>query len=535
MRLWSLLLLVACETRAPDKGAAVDNDGDGHLTPADCDDDNAQVNPAMPELCDGLDNNCNELVDDSPVEGLWVFEDQDGDGYGDGAGRAACGLPEGTSLEDGDCDDTSPERAPGLEERCDGLDNDCDDRVDDDATDAAPYAADLDGDGWGDGGVAWLCAPIQGLAPYGDCDDGDPLTSPAADELCDGLDNDCDGFVDDAPLDGERWEADLDGDGWGAGAAVVACEAPPGFAPPGDCDDDDGGVSPSADELCDDVDQDCDGDIDESAWDAPTWALDLDSDGFGDPAWAVTRCDGPPGYVPDAQDCDDGDPAVNPLGVEVCGDGLDGDCDGRAGPSCGPGGDGLVSEATARLLGASAGDAVGYAVSFAGDLDGDGLQELLIGAPSVTVSTRGDGAAYLVLGGSLGGDRSLADADAVLIGEGRNAAAGTALAPAGDLDGDGLPDVWVGASTDGRGGPSAGAVSLLSGTSRGAVDLGDAAFTLLGDEQEAYLGGVLARLDLNGDGAWDLGAGAIGDDRGGDGAGAVFLVLGAPAEAPSGT
>ena len=89
MRLWSLLLLVACETNAPEKGASFDHDGDGHLPPDDCDDDNAQVNPAMPELCDGLDNDCNAIRDDSPVEGLWVFEDADGDGFGAGAGLAA--------------------------------------------------------------------------------------------------------------------------------------------------------------------------------------------------------------------------------------------------------------------------------------------------------------------------------------------------------------------------------------------------------------------------------------------------------------
>ena len=533
MRLWSLILLVACETGAPEKGAA-DADGDGHLPPEDCDDADPQVNPAMPELCDGLDNDCNNLVDDSPVNGLWVFEDGDGDGVGAGTIFAACGLPEGTSLQDGDCDDARAEVAPGLDERCDGLDNDCNGRVDDDALDADPYAADLDGDGWGDGGVAWLCAPIQGLAPYGDCDDADPLRSPDGVEVCDGLDNDCDGEADEEPLDGQTWQADLDGDGWGAGAERYACAAPAGFGAPGDCDDGDGGVSPSADERCDGVDEDCDGDIDEAAWDAPTWALDLDGDGFGDPAWAVTRCEGPAGYVPDTRDCDDGDPAVSPLGAEVCGDGLDGDCDGRAGVGCGPGGDGEVAEATAQLNGGTAGDAAGYAVSFAGDLDGDGLQELLIGAPSVTVSARGDGAAYLVLGAGLSGARSLADADAVIRGEGRNAAAGTAFAQAGDWDGDGVVDLWVGASTDGRGGASAGAVSLVSGATRGALDLDDAPFTLVGDEQEAYLGGALASLDLNGDGALDLAAGAIGDDRGGDGAGAVFLALGDPSGGLSG-
>jgi hypothetical protein len=169
--LWSLLLLVACETNAPEKGAPVDADGDGHRATEDCDDADPRVNPAMPELCDGLDNDCNEFVDDAPVDGLWVFEDNDGDGFGVGTGRAACGLPSGAALVDGDCDDGDAARAPGLDERCDGLDNDCNDRVDDDALDADPYAADLDGDGWGDGGVAWLCAPVQGLAPYGACDD----------------------------------------------------------------------------------------------------------------------------------------------------------------------------------------------------------------------------------------------------------------------------------------------------------------------------------------------------------------------------
>ncbi|MCK6525042.1 FG-GAP-like repeat-containing protein [Myxococcota bacterium] len=534
MRWWSLLLLVACEARGPDKGPAADLDGDGHLAPEDCDDDDPQVNPAMPELCDDLDNDCNSLVDDSPVNGLWVYDDADGDGFGVGAGYAACGLPDGAATRDGDCDDGDAERAPGLTERCDSRDNDCDGRADEDAVDAEAYAADVDGDGWGDGGVAMLCAPLEGLAPVGDCDDADPTRSPDGVEVCDGVDQDCDDLIDDEPLDGETWEADLDGDGWGAGSPLYACDAPAGYGAPGDCDDSDSGVSPSADELCDGVDQDCDGELDESAWDAPTWALDLDGDGFGDPAWAVTRCDGPAGYVPDAQDCDDSDPEVSPLGAEICGDGVDGDCDGRAGPSCGPGGDGAVDEALVRIRGASAGDAAAYAVSFAGDLDGDGLQELLIGAPSVTVSTRGDGAAYLVLGESLAGDLSLADADATLSGAGRNAAAGTAFAAAGDWDNDGLDDLWVGASTDGRGGASAGAVSLVTGGARGALDLDEASLTLLGDEQESYLGGALSRLDLNGDGAWDLGAGAIGDDRGGDGAGAVFLLLGDPSGALTG-
>jgi len=81
-------------------------------------------------------------------------------------------------------------------------------------------------------------------------------------------------------------------------------------------------------ETCDDIDEDCDGDIDEDAVDTLSFYLDDDNDGFGDPDIAIDACDTPLGYVEDDTDCDDGDPGVNPGRDEVWYDGVDQDCDG---------------------------------------------------------------------------------------------------------------------------------------------------------------------------------------------------------------
>ncbi|MCO4774188.1 MAG: putative metal-binding motif-containing protein, partial [Deltaproteobacteria bacterium] len=116
----------------------------------------------------------------------------------------------------------------------------------------------------------------------GDCDDADPTVVPGAAELCDGLDNGCGGISSE--------ETDDDGDGF--------------FECQGDCDDAEPAAYPGATELCDGIDNDCNGVIfsDEQ---------DLDGDGYA-------GCDG---------DCDDADPGIFPLATEAC-DGIDTDCDG---------------------------------------------------------------------------------------------------------------------------------------------------------------------------------------------------------------
>ena len=305
---------------------ATDADEDGFTDDVDCDDGDAAVNPNAEEICDGVDNDCDGTVDQEVTQRF--FSDADGDGFGDPTSAVeACEQPEGAVTDDTDCDDASAESYPDAPEQCDGLDNDCDGVADEDVL--YTWYADADGDGFGDPDSAYeTCDPPEGyVADDTDCDDTEGTAYPGADEVCDGLDNDCDGAVDEDVT--RTVYADADGDGFGdPDAPVEACEVTEGFAGnPDDCDDTDGSISPNAVEICDDVDNDCDGSVDADAIDQQTFYADTDGDGFGDPTAPTESCDTPSGYVSDASDCDDGASAVNPDAVEVCDD-ADNDCDG---------------------------------------------------------------------------------------------------------------------------------------------------------------------------------------------------------------
>jgi hypothetical protein len=185
--------------------------------------------------------------------------------------------------------------------------------------------------GWDDDGDGWFgCG--------GDCDDDDPLISPSAIELSNGIDDDCDGDIDEGA---NPTVSDDDGDGFSEDE--------------GDCDDQDPGVHPEASEIVDGVDQDCDGRVDDG-----TERFDDDGDGFSERAGdcddeddsvhpgateAISGvdddCDGlldegslafdddGDGWTEDDGDCNDGDPWTHPEAVEDC-DGFDNDCDGEA-------------------------------------------------------------------------------------------------------------------------------------------------------------------------------------------------------------
>ncbi len=361
-----------------------DNDGDLWAACEECDDGNANINPTATEICDGVDNDCDTLIDDADDGLLGVsdwYTDNDADGYGDDSTVVtSCEAPSGTVAVGGDCDDTDAAYNPGASEAdcadpndyncdgstgfadgdgdgqpacqdcddgnpdvngaavevCDEVDNDCDGVLDeDDAADAPIWYLDADGDGAGDAAVATAActAPEGYVADASDCDDAAVLIHTGAVELCDGLDNDCDTNIDeDDAADAPIWYADTDGDGYGdVAAAASACEAPEGsVADSADCDDADPSVSPAGTELCDGRDNNCDGVADEdSAADAAAWYADTDGDGFGDPASAVVACATPVGHVGGADDCDDLDAAVNPDAIELC-NGIDDDCDGTA-------------------------------------------------------------------------------------------------------------------------------------------------------------------------------------------------------------
>lgn len=161
-----------------------------------------------------------------------------------------------------------------------------------------------------------------------DCDDTLPTVHPGAEELCDGLDNDCDGAVEPAAM--LTWYADADADGYGdSAAAPSACPDTAGYSSRhDDCDDTNTSVNPAATEICDSIDNDCDGQNDENdATDASTWYADTDGDGFGNPFASMDACETPAGYVADDTDCDDARLESNPDAEEYC-NGEDDNCDG---------------------------------------------------------------------------------------------------------------------------------------------------------------------------------------------------------------
>lgn len=303
----------------------------------DCDDTSAAVSPASAELCNGADDDCDGDTDeDSATDAPTWYQDRDGDGYGDAARTdIACSAPADYVAAGTDCDDLAAESWPGADELCDGDDNDCDGTVDEDAIDALEWYADTDGDGFGDAAsVSLSCSAVAGsVADASDCDDTDAGVSPDALELCNGVDDNCDGATDEATaLDAGTWYADADADGYGeAATSVVDCSAPAGWlADASDCDDTAADVNPGALELCNLIDDDCDGVLDEDdAIDAATWYADRDSDGYGDAALGVPACSQPLAYVADDTDCDDLDSGSYPGGLEVC-DGADNDCNGTA-------------------------------------------------------------------------------------------------------------------------------------------------------------------------------------------------------------
>ena len=364
-----LLALTGCKggTDTQDSAACPettwsDVDQDGYVSPSggsdcaataedDCDDSDPNVHPDAAEVPgNGQDDDCDGEIDEGATN---ASTDQDGDGY---------------SVDGGDCDDTSSAVNPGATEiPYNGLDDDCRDGDlvdvdgdgydaisaggdDPDDTDAAIFpgstAYDDDGDGYSEeeGDTDDDDAtetPINdddgdGFGPLdGDCDDDDANVYPAAWEQCNGVDDDCDGAVDEDVIDRFIYPDD-DGDGFGdASGAVFACVLTTGTVIDNtDCDDAEPTINPAASELCNGVDDDCDGLTDDADTDAkPDASLwyfpDRDGDGYvdsSDPDFTYTKaCDAPSDYASQTGDCDDDNQLVYPGANEVC-DGERNDC-----------------------------------------------------------------------------------------------------------------------------------------------------------------------------------------------------------------
>ncbi|NMO13892.1 MopE-related protein [Pyxidicoccus fallax] len=299
----------------------------GHApTAGDCNDANASIHPGAPEVCDGVDNDCDTQADEGLPTSTW-YRDADGDGFGN-AGQAVqnCRQPAGYVSNTSDCNDADASIHPGAAEVCDGVDNDCDTQVDEGVS--LSFFRDDDSDTYGTGPATAACtAPSGYVQRPGDCNDGNASINPGAAEMCDGVDNDCDTQADEG-LPTLTWYRDADGDTYGTSASPLQkCSQPAGYVQrAGDCNDGNASIHPGAAEVCDGVDNDCDSQVDEGV--QFTFYRDADSDTYGTGP-ATAACTQPSGYAQRPGDCNDGNASIHPGVTEVC-DGVDNDCDAQA-------------------------------------------------------------------------------------------------------------------------------------------------------------------------------------------------------------
>jgi hypothetical protein len=293
----------------------------------------------------------------------------------------------------------------------------------------------------------------DGVGPFEeDCDDQSGLRYPGLIEFCDGIDNDCDASIDE----------DEDGDGDDACA---------------DCAPDDPTISTSMLEVCNAIDDDCNIQVDEG--------VDVDGDTY------TTPCD-----------CDDNDVNVNASIVEVCNT-IDDNCDGQ------------IDEGFAtpldqvRILDPvpAVGDDTGNSIAVIGDLDSDGAQDIVIGIPGDDTATNGAGAAIVISGATRGVICRLLDPNAST-----SDALGYSVAAVGDVSGDGTPDIAVGSRFDDWAGASSGAVQIFDGATCAWVrELTDPA----GAAADFFGASIASIGDVTGDTVPEIAVGASHDHENG--------------------
>jgi hypothetical protein len=506
-----------------------------------------------------LEDRCGECDD----PGLVLYPDVDGDGFGDAMSPTTCPEGEGYLSDGSDCDDADPDVHPGADERCNLRDDDCDGELDeDDALDAERWYRDEDGDGHGDPETwSMACQQPEGFVDEGDaddCDDGDAAVNPEAEEICgDGQDNDCDDDPDEA---GCRMDGDHD---WDQGQAVFFGESDEGLGQTAAGGQDLMGTSQL--DLAVGV-HGWDGQASDGGgvliYSGPTIAGEMlveeasvvlsgatpglragfrvasmgENSGNGVP-WLAVGCaptDGSPSAVlflrgPFASDVDDLEGAADgrmesvavtdELGASISG-GLDATGDGLPELVIGaPGALGYAGEAylfhgpvvsfedvdtaDGRIEGATSGDSLGGSVALVPDVDGDGLADLLVGAKSAGEDHEGEVLLFLspldkgISRGAAEERYQLEDDWAML----------HKVATAGDVDGDGHGDMLLGAP--GYGGDQSGAVYVMPGNTNPAATLDHAVASILGSVSGGGLGMAVSGLeDFDGDGRGDILLGA---------------------------
>lgn len=486
---------------------------------------------------------------------------------------AACtGTPTGSDSGGRKCTG----EGPGTVDACDGVDNDCDGEVDEDAQFSTWYP-DSDGDGYGsDDGAISSCSEVSGAVQVGgDCDDTNSAVHPAATEICDGADNDCDGKIDaaDESITGTLSAyQDEDGDGYGSGPGFDVCELPAGYASQdGDCDDTNSAANPGATETCGDgIDNDCDGTTNGCvAWtgsiyrtDANTVfsgsdssfgnriaGADLDGDGVNELVIAdeqlnrsgsggIAVFDAPEaGFTYDLSNAtgirgvDSGEYAGLQMaaGADLTGDGygdvFELDSTGSVSIYTGPF-NGWRSTSSAdgylRSVVTSATSTAYAHLLSAGDVDGDGQADLAVGSPYQSTTTYADGLVY-VFSGPLTTLADAGNASTVIYGdESQSSYAGWAVQGEADVSGDGVNDLVmtaIYADSDN------GALYVFTDVAAQPSSVFDADLIVSGDYPGGYLGVALdTRGDMDGDGIDDIVASAIYDKS--SGYGSVFVLPG---------
>ena len=542
----------------------------------DCDDGQAEVHPDATEVCNDVDDDGDGAVDvddDDVVDSERLYDDADGDGFGAGEPSQQC-PGEGLVDVGGDCEAQNAAVHPDATEDCyDGIDNDCDGDVDadDDDLDATTWYLDLDGDGYGanGSGEASCDEPSGSVVVTGDCNDRDADIHPGGSEVCgDGIDNDCSGDDNGLCLGGSVADAELvvtgsvansylgghavaaDRDGDGTLEAVVGANGETGSRGAVYVFDATAtGTATTTDALASWT-----GWASSEYFGASLAAHDIDGDGADELAVGATGSDlGAEGGGIVVLLDDDAASGAGATEATASWSGLydwtvgnalafadDLDGDGAADLVIGGGvvdwsasGSGAVFVTPAEtvgnatlggdtvLYGASASDYFGVAVATVGDMDGDGLDDLAVGASGQDDGGNGAGAAYVFFGPLTAGSTDAADADAFLWGEGRSDQAGTALAGLGDHDGDGYGDLVVGAYQAGDGGRA----YVVSGPPSD-LDLGLSDCVLEAAGSGDYFGLHVAPVgDVDGDGADDLGVGSRYNDDGGSYSGSAHVFV----------
>jgi hypothetical protein len=328
-----------------------------------------------------------------------------------------------------------------------------------------------------------------------DCDDNDPQVFPGADEHCDGVDEDCDGEVDEESVDALTWYEDLDGDGWGGEGTTEACELPSGYAEAsGDCDDDDPTIHPGAvEQCCDEVDQDCDGALDNAC---SGDLVVLGETSHAEVGWVLA-----PAGDPDGDGFEDlliGAPEATPVL-----DGAQGKVylfSGRA--DLEPGQEILLQEEALLFQGLREG--LGASLAGLGDLNGDGYDDVAMGAPEASAGGYSTGAVVIAYGPVSAG-ASDGWNQGVIRGEQSGAMLGWSVAGVGDVTGDGALDIAIGSPYFDRVDVDDGIISVFSGHVEGEQSATQASLVVAGDVHTEQVGSTVAGAgDHDGDGLDDL-------------------------------